>query len=88
MIKVEKKDADQFLVVVQEEDSKTEHNVELDDQYYQIVTAANITKEDFIKKSFQFLLKREPKESILSKFNLRIIESYFPGYKEEMKKGL
>lgn len=35
MIEVEKKNAGEFLVIVDEENSKTEHNVELDDEYYQ-----------------------------------------------------
>jgi len=39
-----------------------------------------------IKKSFEFLLEREPKESILPRFNLRVINQYFPEFKEEIRK--
>ena len=87
MIEVKKKGADEFLVIVTEADSKTEHNVALNDAYYQRLTQGKIPKEELIKKSFRFLLKREPKESILSKFDLRIIKGYFPEYEEKMKRG-
>ena len=87
MIEIKKKGADEFLVIVTEADSKTEHNVALNDAYYQRLIQGKIPKEELIKKSFQFLLKREPKESILSKFDLRIIKEYFVEYEEKMKRG-
>ena len=40
---------------------------------------------DLIKKSFEFLLERESKESILRKFNLKVINQYFPEYEQEIK---
>ena len=86
MIEVKKKNVDQFLVIVNEGNSETGYNVELDDEYYQRLTGGKINKEDFIKKSFQFLLHRELKESIFSKFNLRIIKGYFPEYEKEIRK--
>ena len=86
MIEVEKKSTGEFLVIVDEGSSKTEHNVELDDEYYQKLTRGKIPKQALIKKSFQFLLDRESKESILSRFNLKIIKRYFPEYEEEIKK--
>ncbi len=85
MIEVEKENANEFLVIVDEKGSKTEYKVQLEDEYYQKLTKGNITKEELIKRSFRFLLRKESKESILSKFNLRIIESYFPGYEGEIK---
>ena len=85
MFEVEKKNADGFLVIVDEKGSKTEYKVQLEDEYYQKLTKGNITKEELIKRSFRFLLGKESKESILSKFNLRIIESYFPEYEGEIK---
>ena len=36
--------------------------------------------EDLLEASFRFLLEREPKESILSRFELPVIERYFPDY--------
>ena len=80
MIKVHKKGEREFLVIVDEKNSRTEHNVELDDEYYQRLTRGKITKEELVKESFEFLLDREPKESILSRFNLKVIEKYFPEF--------
>ena len=36
--------------------------------------------EELIEASFRFLLDREPKESILSRFDLSIISKYFSEY--------
>jgi len=80
VIKVHKKGEREFLVIVDEKNSRTEHNVELDDEYYQRLTRGKITKEELVKESFEFLLDREPKESILSRFNLKVIEKYFPEF--------
>ena len=81
MIKVEKKNQQEFTVKVEGK----EYNVGLDDEYWQDLTGGKITKEELIKKSFEFLLEREPKESILSRFNLRIINQYFPEFEEEIR---
>ncbi len=86
MIEVEKKNTGGFLIIVDEGNSKTEHMVTLDDGYYQKLTGGEITEEELIKKSFQFLLERESKESILSRFNLEVINRYFPEYEEKIKR--
>ena len=36
--------------------------------------------EDLVKRSFDFLLEREPATSILRTFDLAVIRSYFPEY--------
>jgi hypothetical protein len=43
--------------------------------------APGATPEELIEASFEFLLEREPKESILSRFELPVIERYFPEYR-------
>jgi hypothetical protein len=42
--------------------------------------APDATPEELIEASFEFLLEREPKEAILRRFELPIIEQYFPEY--------
>ena len=42
--------------------------------------APDATPEALIEASFEFLLEREPKEAILRKFELPVIEQYFPDY--------
>ncbi len=85
MIEVKKKNDKEFLVTIEEKGSRSEHEVILDDEYYQNLTYGEISKEELIKRSFEFLLERESKESILSKFNLRVIKNYFPEYEEKIK---
>ena len=84
MIRVEKKNQNEFLVVVTERGSSTKHTVALDEDYYQKLTKGKISKEQLIEKSFSFLLTRESKESILRRFNLRVIKRYFPEYESKI----
>jgi len=84
MIKVKKENDQLFHVTVEEKDSTSEHTVNLEDTYYQKLTDGKISKEKLIRKSFDFLLEREPKEAILSEFDLKIINHYFPEYEKEI----
>ncbi|MCF8335919.1 MAG: hypothetical protein K9H65_04885 [Bacteroidales bacterium] len=80
MITVDKQDENTFQVTVEESGSRSSHNVTLDDKYHKKLTGGVISKEDLIKKSFEFLLEKEPKESIMSKFDLTVISKFFPEY--------
>ena len=42
--------------------------------------APDATPEALLEASFAFLLEREPKEAILRRFELPVIERYFPEY--------
>jgi hypothetical protein len=44
--------------------------------------------ERLVEESFDFLLEREPKESILSAFDIRVIGRYFPDYEHEIRSRL
>ena len=68
-----------YCVTVEERGSKTEHEV--------TVTPADVARyapgssaEALLAASFEFLLENEPKESILRRFELPVIERYFPEY--------
>ena len=41
-----------------------------------------------VHESFLFLLEREPRESILRRFDLPVIERYFPEYPAEIERRL
>jgi hypothetical protein len=88
MVEIEKKSENEFVVVVEEKGDKNWYTVTLDNDYYYLLTQAKIGKEELIRKSFQFLLEREPKESILSRFNLKTIKNYFPEFESEIVKGV
>ncbi len=74
----------QFVVEVGDDDKKQEHTVVMDRDYWQKLTKGVGAPADLIKKSFEFLLKREPKESILKSFDLREIKRHFFDYEREI----
>jgi hypothetical protein len=40
---------------------------------------------DLVRRSFEFLLEREPPESILRRFDLAVIQRYFPEYDRQFQ---
>jgi len=44
-----------------------------------------VSPEDLVLRSFAFLLAREPKASILGRFDLAVIGRYFPEYEREIR---
>jgi hypothetical protein len=69
--------------------SETTHQVTMRKDYYMDLTErGRIIPEEFIKKSFEFLLNREPRDSILQQFDIAQINDYFPEYETEIKKAL
>jgi hypothetical protein len=57
----------------------TEHTVEVSRSDLKRL-AQDGSVEDLVLRSFEFLLEREPPSSILRRFALTDIESYFPEY--------
>lgn len=45
---------------------------------------AGASQQDLVRASFRFLLDREPKESIMSRFDLSVISRYFPEYPDRI----
>ena len=87
-IEIEKIDATHFRVRVIEGGSESSHQVTLDPKDHAKLAGASITPEELLRESFRFLLEREPKESILSRFDLSVISRYFPEYEREIKRRL
>ena len=85
-IEVEKLNASRFRVRVIEAGSESAHQVTLDPRDYARLAGGAVEPEELVRKSFEFLLEREPKESILSRFDLSVISRYFPEYEREIKK--
>ena len=85
MIEIKKKDENTFEVEVEVGGYRTTHIVHVDDSYYKDLTDGKISKEDLIKRSFEFLLDRESNKTILSEFDLKVINRYFPTYENVMK---
>lgn len=74
-----------FEVTVREDDSETRHVITVEPDYARKLTDSHASTEELLRRSFQFLLEHEPKESILRKFNLREIGRYFPEYEGEIR---
>jgi hypothetical protein len=87
-IEVEKVDASHFRVRVIEAAGESTHQVTLAPKDYTRIAGGAVEPRELIRKSFEFLLEREPKESILGRFDLTVIGRYFPEYEREIKKRL
>ena len=74
-----------FNVVVQEEGSQTSHRVSMSKLTYEKLTDGKVSPDQCVEKSFEFLLEREPKESILGAFDITVISKYFPEFEENIK---
>lgn len=84
-IHVERSAPGRFQVTVTEGASQSVHTVTLETGYYEKLTGKQISEEDLIQRSFQFLLEREPKESILRQFDLSVINRYYPDYESKIQ---
>ena len=86
-ILIKKNDNNTYAVFI-ENPVKSNHIVTLNDDIYFEMTEGIKSKEELILFSFKFLLERENNTSILSNFNLEIIQNYFPEYKNEIQNWL
>ena len=68
-----------FRVDVSEGGSRTSHEVTVRPETVSALGWPG-TLEELIRRSFEFLLARESKESILRSFDLAVIGRYFPEY--------
>ena len=83
-IEIEAESAERYRVTISDAASKTTHTVTVsaaDLAKY----APNATTDALLRASFEFLLEREPKESILRQFALSDIEKYFPDYSTKIR---
>ncbi len=74
-----------FEVIVSEGESRTTHRVTMSREDYKRLTGEACPPEDLVRTSFEFLLERESKESILRQFDIAVISRYFPSYEREIK---
>jgi len=71
---------DTFEVRVKERGGETKHRVTLKPSDYERLSKDGESKETFLRRCFEFLLEREPKESIMSSFDVMVIARYFPEF--------
>jgi hypothetical protein len=87
-IEVEHAGPDEFRVRVIENRSETSHLVTVRQADYERIAARKVEPAELVRRSFEFLLENEPKESILARFDLSVIGRYFPAFEREMKRRL
>lgn len=73
------------VVEVSEGGSKTTHTVSVSEDAHKRYGGGSEVG-DLVRRSFDFLLARESKESILKSFDLPVIACYFPEYDREFSK--
>ena len=73
-----------FEVVVREAKGETRHHVTMSRETCERLTSGKHTPERCLEAAFQFLLDREPKESILRRFDVMAISRYFPEFEREI----
>jgi len=74
-------------VCVREGKSETRHQVTMAKRDREHL-AAGRTAEQIVEAAFRFLLDREPKESILPRFDIMVIARYFPEFEHELPRYL
>jgi hypothetical protein len=74
-----------FHVTVRDGGSATAHDVTVSADDLERLGSHHRSPEDFVFACFEFLLEREPKESILSEFDVSVIGRYFPEFESRIR---
>jgi hypothetical protein len=87
MIKVEQIDPGEpmgFDVLVEEGCGSTRHQVTMHKKTYETLTASKVSPPECVEAAFRFLLDHESKESILRRFDITVISTYFPNFQRDL----
>lgn len=86
-IRIVEIDSNTYQVTVTAQ-STTTHTVTVQADYAlklnQNFIKGRLSNTELLKKSFEFLLQREPNTSILRSFDLSVISRYFPEFEREI----
>jgi len=78
----------EFEVIIRDAKGETRHRITMTHETYEHLTGGRSSPEHCVEAAFEFLLAREPKESILSRFDLTVISRYFPEFERELPRYL
>jgi hypothetical protein len=78
----------EFEVLVEESRSESRHQVTMSRATWSRLGAGVESPEACVEAAFRFLMDREPKESILGRFDLTDINRYFPDFERELPRYL
>ena len=77
-------DPREFEVVVGDGGGATRHQVTMSREAQGAIDPGGHEPERVIEAAFAFLLDREPRESILPRFDVTVISRYFPEFEKEL----
>lgn len=75
---------DTFDVTIRENGSETRHGVVLTDTLHKELAKGKVSKEECVRGAVRFLLSQEPKEDIFRRFDVAMIETYFPEFRAKL----
>jgi hypothetical protein len=75
-------------VTVGDDPAATRHEVGVSGATLSAMAPSAGDPEALVRASFEFLLGREARESILRTFDLPVIGRYFPGWEDEVRRRL
>lgn len=79
----------EFAVEVRDGRGSSRHVVTVDPSLLARLTAGRrVTDAAFVEAVFEFLLERESKDAILSRFDVSVVARYFPEFESEIGKYL
>jgi len=78
----------EFSVTIEETNGHTQHQVTMSQSTYKELTGTKVSPSECVEAAFKFLLDREPKESILSHFDITVISTYFPNFERDLRNYL
>jgi hypothetical protein len=78
----------EFEVALREGGGESRHLVTITSDACERLTKGACTPENCLEAAFRFLLDREPKESILRRFDVTMISRYFPEFERELPRYL
>ncbi len=73
----------EFAVTVKGSGGETHHEVTMTQLTYEKLTGSQVSSESCVEAAFEFLLEREPQDSILTSFDITAIFTYYPEFETE-----
>ena len=73
-----------FDVVIRDSGNETRHQVTMSEADHGRLTNGSCPPDRCVEAAFRFLLDREPKEAILSRFDVSVISRYFPEFETKL----
>lgn len=71
-----------FSVRVVDEAGESRHEVRMSRTTFKSLTKDSHSPEQCVDAAFRFLLDREPRQAILTRFDINLISTYFPDFEQ------